>query len=60
MTCTCPDFKKHRKKVSKNDPRRVCKHIYGVMEDNDILLSQTESIGSESLILFCSDGLGIG
>jgi hypothetical protein len=42
MTCTCPDFKKYRKGVPVNDPRRACKHLYGVMEDNSLLSDLSE------------------
>ena len=42
MTCTCPDFTKHRKSAPVSDPRRACKHLYGVMEENDLLSSMSE------------------
>ena len=42
MTCTCPDFLKHRKGVPANDPRRACKHLYVVLEDNNRLSNLSE------------------
>ncbi|WP_317933581.1 hypothetical protein [Halioxenophilus sp. WMMB6] len=42
MTCTCPDFKKHRKGVPVNDPRRACKHLYCVLEENNLLSNLSE------------------
>ncbi len=42
MTCSCPDFQKHRKNVAPNDPRRVCKHIATVLEENNFFQPQSE------------------
>lgn len=42
MTCTCPDFRKHRKGVPANDPRRACKHLYCVLEDNNLISNLRE------------------
>lgn len=32
LTCSCPDFKKRRKSFSKDDPRRLCKHMISVTD----------------------------
>jgi hypothetical protein len=42
MSCTCPDFKKYRKGIPVNDPRRACKHVYSVMADNGLLSNLSE------------------
>lgn len=32
FTCSCPDFKKRRVGFSKDDPRRLCKHMVSIAE----------------------------
>lgn len=42
MTCTCPDFIKHRQGFPIYDLRRTCKHLYGVLQDNQCLTNLSE------------------
>ena len=32
VTCSCPDFHKRRKTFDTDDPRRLCKHLIGVLD----------------------------
>lgn len=36
LTCDCPDFKKRRASYSKEDPRRLCKHLIAAKRVSDI------------------------
>lgn len=36
LACTCPDHLKNRSSFSKNDPRRVCKHLRQKLAQNNL------------------------